>query len=67
MLNNVTILLRMRDAVAKLMEKCEKISTKMETMVEELTNENSRGQMDLTVQPKNINQSMKLTEYQMIG
>lgn len=63
MLNNTTILLKMRDAVARLMDKCEKITDKMTRMVEDLNA--STG--DITEQPKSIPQGFKLTGYQMIG
>jgi len=48
------------------MEKCEKITRKMESMVENLTT-GKRTQMELTEQPDILNPAMKLTEYQMIG
>ena len=66
MLNSATVLLRMREAVARLMEKCEKITRKMEEMVEDLTNGDST-RMELTEQPKSLERSLKLTGYQMIG
>ena len=50
----------------RLMEKCEKITHKMETMVEDLTNGN-KTRMELTEQPKSLNKDFKLTGYQMIG
>ena len=48
------------------MEKCEKITHKMETMVEDLTNGN-KSRMELTEQPRSLNKDFKLTGYQMIG
>ena len=39
MLNNTTMLLKMRDAVQRLMDKCEKITEKMTKMVENLTSD----------------------------
>ena len=50
----------------RLMEKCEKITHKMETMVEDLTNGN-KSRMELTEQPRSLNKDFKLTGYQMIG
>jgi len=54
----------MRDAIARLMEKCEKITRKMETFVEDLVNGKTG---ELTEQPKNIPSHLKMTGYQMIG
>jgi len=67
MLNNATVLIKMRDAVARLMDKCEKITRRMEAMVEDLTTKGNSSQMELTEQPHILNADMKLTEYQMIG
>ena len=68
MLNNTTLLLKMRDAVARLMDKCEKITEKMTKMVENLTkSEAASTTIELTEQPKNITEGFKLTNYQMIG
>jgi hypothetical protein len=36
MLNNATLLLKMRDAIARLMDKCEKITKKMAALVEQV-------------------------------
>ncbi len=67
MLNHTTILIKMRDAIAKLMERCEKITNRMEAMVEELTR-GERTQMELTEQPRIMSGGQyKLTGYQMIG
>ena len=65
MLNSTTMLLRMRDAVARLMEKCEKITKKMADVVEDLTHGDSLS--ELTEQPKIIPKQLKMTHYQMIG
>ena len=46
MLNNTTLLLKMRDAVGRLMDKCEKITNKMTKMVEDLTS-NSQNTTEL--------------------
>jgi hypothetical protein len=64
MLNNTTMLLRMRDAIARLMEKCERITKKMTSLVEDLT-EGKSG--ELTEQPKIIPSHLQMTHYQMIG
>lgn len=67
MLNHTTMLIKMRDAISRLMEKCEKITRKMESMVEELTR-GERSQMELTEQPRIMSGGQyKLTGYQMIG
>lgn len=65
MLNSATMLLRMRDAVARLMEKCEKITKKMASLVEDLTEEH--GGSELREQPSIIPPHLKMTKYQMIG
>jgi SWI/SNF-related matrix-associated actin-dependent regulator 1 of chromatin subfamily A len=68
MLNHTTGLLRMRDAVAKLMERCEKITKRMENMVENLTNSAAAGtKLEVSSQPKNLTAGFTLTGYQMIG
>ena len=70
MLNNTTMLLKMRDAVARLMEKCEKITEKMTNMVEKLTGsaeDLKNHTVELTEQPKSIPVGLKMTGYQMIG
>ena len=56
----------MRDAVARLMEKCEKITKRMATIVEALT-EGKESSLELTEQPKILNKDFKLAGYQMIG
>ena len=48
------------------MEKCQKITAKMESLVETLINDTQAAQ-DLTEQPKSITEGFKLKEYQMIG
>ena len=48
------------------MEKCEKITRKMETIVEDLTR-GDKTHLELTEQPKSLNAKMELTGYQMIG
>jgi SWI/SNF-related matrix-associated actin-dependent regulator 1 of chromatin subfamily A len=62
MLNSATMLLRMRDAISKLMEKCEKITKKMATLVQDLTEDSG-----VTEQPSNIPDHLMLAKYQMIG
>ncbi len=66
MLNSATILIKMRDAIAKLMEKCEKITNKMTRQVENLTN-GDRSALELKEQPKIMNPDLKITGYQLIG
>ena len=79
MLNNATNLIRMRDTISRLMEKCEKITMRMNTLVEKLlakteekANNGGYGDanpqaMELTEQPKSISEGFKLKQYQMIG
>ena len=67
MLNSATELLRMRDAIARLMDKCEKITKKMASLVVDLTEGRGSGSSDLMEQPKNIPSHLKMTKYQMIG
>ena len=66
MLNNTTVLIRMRDAVSRLMEKCEKITKRMAKIVESLT-EGEKSSLELTEQPKILNKDFNLAGYQMIG
>ena len=76
MLNNTTSLLRMRDTISRLMDKCEKITERMTNLVEKLM-ENSEPKedgnstkptgMELTEQPKSISDGFKLKGYQMVG
>ena len=65
LLNNASMLIKMRDAVSRLMIKCEKITKKMNKMVEDLTNPDST--MELTEQPKCIPVDLKMHDYQLIG
>ena len=67
LLNNATILLKMRDGISRLMEKCEKITARMESLVEALISGANCNRMELTEQPKSITDGYKLTQYQMIG
>jgi len=66
MLNSATELLRMKSAVTKLMNKCQKITAKMEGIVEQLTS-CSQSMLELSEQPKSLNPSFKLSVYQLIG
>eukprot|EP00090_Calanus_glacialis_P034369 TRINITY_DN5767_c0_g1_i1.p1 TRINITY_DN5767_c0_g1~~TRINITY_DN5767_c0_g1_i1.p1 ORF type:complete len:906 (-),score=328.78 TRINITY_DN5767_c0_g1_i1:158-2875(-) len=66
MLNNATELLRMKSAVTKLMNKCQKITAKMEGIVEQLTS-CSQSMLELSEQPKSLNPAFKLSFYQIIG
>merc|ERR1719480_506493 len=53
MLNSATELLRMKSAVTKLMNKCQKITVKMEGIVEQLTS-CSQNMLELSEQPKSL-------------
>jgi len=66
MLNSATELLRMKSAVTKLMNKCQKITVKMEGIVEQLTS-CSQSMLELSEQPKSLNPNFKLSLYQIIG
>merc|ERR1719500_1153859 len=66
MLNSATELLRMKSAVTKLMNKCQKITVKMEGIVEQLTS-CSQNMLELSEQPKSLNPAFKLSLYQIIG
>lgn len=65
-LNSATELLRMKAAVTKLMNKCQKITIKMEGIVEQLT-ACSQSMLELSEQPKSLNPNFKLSLYQIIG
>jgi len=65
-LNSASELLRMKSAVTKLMNKCQKITVKMEGIVEKLTS-CSQNMLELKEQPKTLNQDMTLSVYQIIG
>ena len=58
MLNSCTDLLRMKSAVTKLMNKCQKITAKMEGVVEKLTNSGSHN-LEIKKQPGILNPSLK--------
>ena len=58
MLNSCTDLLRMKSAVTKLMNKCQKITAKMEGVVEKLTNSGSHN-LEIKKQPAILNPSLK--------
>jgi len=66
MLNSATELLRMKSAVTKLMNKCQKITVKMEGIVEQLSS-CSQSMLELSEQPKSLNPNFKLSLYQIIG
>jgi len=66
MLNSAVELLRMKSAITKLMNKCQKITAKMEGIVEQLTN-CSQSSLDLQEQPKSLNPNFQLSFYQLIG
>ena len=65
MLNSAVELLRMKSAITKLMNKCQKITAKMEGIVEQLTN-CSKSSLDLQEQPKTLNSKFKLSFYQVL-
>ena len=64
MLNSAVELLRMKSAITKLMNKCQKITAKMEGIVEQLTN-CSQSSLDLQEQPKSLNPNYKLSVFQV--
>jgi len=66
MLNSAVELLRMKSAITKLMNKCQKITAKMEGIVEQLTN-CAKSSLELQEQPKTLNTKFKLSFYQLIG
>jgi len=66
MLNSCTELLRMKSAVTKLMNKCQKITAKMEGVVEQLTSAGA-GNLEIKQQPASLNPSLNLSVYQLIG
>lgn len=65
MLNSAVELLRMKSAITKLMNKCQKITAKMEGIVEQLTN-CAKSSLDLQEQPKSLNPKFKLSFYQVL-
>ena len=66
MLNSAVELLRMKSAVTKLMNKCQKITAKMEGIVEQLTN-CSQSSLELSQQPQSLNSDFQLSVFQLIG
>jgi len=66
MLNSAVELLRMKSAITKLMNKCQKITAKMEGIVEQLTN-CAQSSLDLQEQPKSLNPNFQLSVFQLIG
>jgi hypothetical protein len=65
LLNTAMLLLQMRSAIKRLMEKCESIAKKLESHVQDLTK--GRGTLELSMQPKIIPEHLRLANYQMIG
>ena len=65
MLNSAVELLRMKSAITKLMNKCQKITAKMEGIVEQLTN-CAKSSLELQEQPKTLNSKYKLSFYQVL-
>merc|ERR1719228_298482 len=66
MLNSATDLLRMKSAVTKLMNKCQKITAKMEGVVEKLTATGTNN-LEIKQQPEMLNSDLTLSVYQLIG
>merc|ERR1719341_2639189 len=66
MLNSAVELLRMKSAITKLMNKCQKITAKMEGIVEQLTN-CSQSSLELSQQPRSLNSDFQLSVFQLIG
>jgi len=66
MLNSAVELLRMKSAVTKLMNKCQKITAKMEGIVEQLTS-CAQSSLELSHQPKSLNPDYQLSVFQLIG
>ncbi|XP_052088062.1 SWI/SNF-related matrix-associated actin-dependent regulator of chromatin subfamily A containing DEAD/H box 1A-like isoform X5 [Mytilus californianus] len=65
-------IIRVRNVVIKLMEKCEKISKNMESIVSYLTNKQELEEADnddiqIKKQPGNLNPSYQLKPFQMVG
>lgn len=65
-------IIRVRNVVIKLMEKCEKISKDMESVVSYLTNKEDMDDADeeeiqIKKQPGNLNPSFQLKPFQMVG
>lgn len=66
MLNSAVELLRMKSAITKLMNKCQKITAKMEGIVEQLTN-CAQSSLELSQQPRSLNSDYQLSVFQLIG
>jgi len=66
MLNSATDLLRMKSAVTKLMNKCQKITAKMEGVVDQLTATGANN-LEIKQQPEMLNPDLTLSVYQLIG
>jgi len=66
MLNSASDLLRMKSGVTSLMNKCQRITNKIEGIVEKLTS-CSASMLELKEQPKSLNQNFTLSVYQLIG
>merc|ERR1719362_1781700 len=67
MLNSATDLLRMKSAVTKLMNKRQKITAKMEGVVEKLTAAGGSNSLEIKQQPEMLNSDLTLSVYQLIG
>ena len=64
MLNNAVELLRMKSAITKLMNKCQKITAKMEGIVEQLST-CSKSSLEIQEQPRSLNPNFQLSIYQV--
>ncbi|XP_043225767.1 SWI/SNF-related matrix-associated actin-dependent regulator of chromatin subfamily A containing DEAD/H box 1 homolog [Amphibalanus amphitrite] len=66
MLNSALRVLRMRNMLRRLLQRCEEISLKLKARVAELI-EGREDRDKITEQPSNLNSEMRLSPYQMIG
>ena len=66
MLNSAVELLRMKSAITKLMNKCQKITAKMEGVVDQLTATGANN-LEIKQQPEMLNPDLTLSVYQLIG
>lgn len=61
--------IKMREVVVRLMQRCEKISSSMEKIVNHLLHSNTEleDEYQITKQPSNLNQNFQLKPFQMVG
>merc|ERR1719273_457823 len=57
----------MKSAVTKLMNKCQKITAKMEGVVEKLAAAGGSNSLEIKQQPEMLNSDLTLSVYQLIG